>query len=417
MASTLEQWKFWYSQNHPEYTEEQVMAGAVSQVNAKNTVPTASQQNAGTKSASQKANDALLGLGTLEVTGKSVSQGGIPAVGVDASGNIIKPKQAFYTPGQEYDYLNGLPPKERESLQKQMFAAGLYPAGFKPNYGYISPSGEDYDVVKRLKIAGAQLGLGDVRDVLAKAQKDPNIKKLILPTSTSGTVQTTTLADAEATLNKYYLDMFNEKASKEEQGLYKGLLNKAEIKAKGRISSQQAEDILLQVASAKANKLIESAASGDIAAKQKIDSGQIGKTVRLIRNEYINNGLTVDDSTVYKKAVAAMRSDIAYDNVVQGIRLTAKNIWKPLAAGIDQGLTVLDQLDTYMTIKSNLTGVAKNLIKISDMTDVMDEKGNLRAPDQYKAIVYNSDAYKLGDPYKYKVLQDTTSVFKNFGIA
>jgi hypothetical protein len=51
------------------------------------------------------------------------------------------------------------------------------------------------------------------------------------------------------------------------------------------------------------------------------------------------------------------------------------------------------------------------------MTDVMDEKGNLRAPDQYKAIVYNSDAYKLGDPYKYKVLQDTTSVFKNFGIA
>jgi hypothetical protein len=415
MASTLEQWKFWYSQNHPDYTEEQINAGAATQVAAKNTVPTASQQNTGTKDASQKAKDALLGLGAVGTAGKSLSQGGIPAVGVDVNGNIIKPSTAIYTPGQEFDYFNNLPPKERQNIQKQMYDAKVYSNDFKPNYGYISP--EDYDAVKRLQLAGAQLGLGDIRDVLTRAQKDPNIKKLIVPTSTAGTVQTTNLADSTANLNKYYLDMFNERATKEEQTLYKSLLNKAEISAKGRVSSQQAEDILLQVASTKANKLIEAAASGDISAKAKIDSGQLGKTVRSIRNEYDHNGLTVDDATVYKKSVAAMRSDVAYDNVIQGIRLTAKNIWKPFAAGIDQGLTVLDQLDSYITIKSNLTGVPKSSIKVADMTDVIDEKGNLKAPDQYKTTVYNSDAYKLGDPHKYQVLQDTTSVFKNFGIA
>jgi hypothetical protein len=415
MASTLEQWKLWYSQNHPEYTPDQIETGAANQVAAKNTVPTAAQQNTGTKSASQKAQDALAGLGAVGTAGKSLSQGGIPAVGVDINGNIIKPKTAIYTPGQEFDYFNNLPPKERQKIQKQMYDAKVYANDYKPNYGYISP--EDYDAVKRVQLAGAQLGLGDIRDVLTKAQKDPNIKKLIVSQSTAGKIQTTTLADSTANLNKYYLDMFNEKASKEEQTLYKSLLNKAEISAKGRVSTQQAEDILLQVASTKANKLIEAAASGDVSAKAKIDSGQLGKTVRSIRNEYVNNGLTVDDSTVYKKSVAAMRSTVAYDNVVQGIRLTAKNIWKPFAAGIDQGLTVLDQLDSYITIKANLTGVPRSSIKVSDMTDVIDEKGNLRLPDQYKATVYNSDAYKLGDPYKYRVLQDTTSVFKNFGIA
>lgn len=414
MASTYEEWYAWYNTNHPEYSDELKRAQAQKQVSIKNTVPTGAQQmqGTGTSNVSQKALEAAQSAGTT-VKGKSVSQGGVPVVQIGADGKPIIPKNPIYVTGAEYDYFNGLPPEERTKIQKQMQALGLYGQS-SPSFGYINDA--DYAAVKKLMVAGAQIGLGDIRDVIAQAKKDKELKNYLVGNTGTGTVKTTDLATAEAKLNQYYLDMFNEKPSKEEVAAYKSALNSAERVAKGAISSAQAEEILLKIASSKVNKLATAATTGDAKAKSALDTGQLGKTVREIRNAYADNGIPVSDSIVYQKAGLAMRSATAYDNVMEDIKIAAKTQWVGFAEGIDKGRSVKTQLTPYMGLRATITGKPVDSYNVSDMTDVLNPDGTVKTFEQYKKDVYNSNEYRMSDNFKTRSLNDAQALIAGLGI-
>ena len=210
--------------------------------------------------------------------------------------------------------------------------------------------------------------------------------------------------------------MFNDKPSKADLKEYHSAINAAERASKGSIGAQQAEDIMLSVATKKANELITAAKLGDPKAQTKLEAGQLGRTVRAIRNAYADNGLPVDDKKIYAKAVKAARSDVAYDNVVQGIRLNAKTQWAPFADYIDQGQSVKDLVDPYITIRSQVTGIPKEQIKMSDMTDVVDADGNLKSVTKYKSEKYQSKEYLESVNFQQQKLNDIQVVLRNFGI-
>ena len=415
MASTYEQWLAWYNANQPGYSQELKEAQARKQVSIGNTVPTASQQAAGvgTSSVSAKAQAAAAGNSSTTVSGKSVQQGGIPVVGVDPiTGKPFKPATPIYVEGAEYDYLNALPPLERKKLQQEMYALGLY--GEKaPSYTFLDTP--DYAAVKKLQVAGAQIGKGDIRDVISQAKTDKALRSYLVGTS-GATVNTTDIATAEAKLNKYFLDMFNEKPTKEEVALYKNTLNSAERRAKGAIGATQAEEILLKIASDKMNKITSAAKAGDTKAIASLDSGQLGKTVREIRNAYSDNGVMIDDGTIYKKAAEAMRSPTAYDNVLEDIKLSAKTQWAGFSEGLDKGRSVKTQLSPYFSTKSKVTGIPIESLTVADMADAKNPDGTLKSLEEYNLALYNSDAYKKSKNYETRTLNDLQGFVSWLGI-
>ena len=373
-----------------------------------------------TSSKAAEAAAAHAGGGTPGSSKKSIASGGLAYVTL-ADGSVVPAASSqgvpLYAAGDEYAKLNQMSTKQRADIQREMYKLGLYGTSFTPVYGYISPTGEDYSALQKVLIGGAQVGLGDIDSIFARVKKDPAIKQLIVGNVGGKSPSVTDAATAAAKLNTYYMDMFNEKPSKAEVTAYTTQLNAAERASKGAIGAQQAEDILMGIASSKVNKTIAAATSGDVKAQAVLDAGQLGKTVRNIRNAYADNGLPIDDNTVYKKAVAAIRSNTAYDNVVQGINMSAKAVWGPqISTFLDQGQTVKDGLLSHISIKASALGVPASSIKISDMTDALKPDGTLKNPTEYKSTVFGSDAYKQSDNFANQKMNDTMAVLRNFGI-
>jgi len=375
------------------------------------------QSQTGTQTPGQISNKAFqIGQSAGKKAGKSVLQGAQPVIGLDAEGKPLSLENPLYPAGSEFILLNKLPPDARAKLQRDMYSLGLYPENYTPTFGMLSPT-EDATAVSKLMIVGEQKGLADVNDVIKLARTDKKVKDFLVSGGYAKTgPRLTDVATASANLNTYFLDMFNDKPSKAEAKEYQSLINNAERASKGSIGAQQAEDILLSVATKKANGLIAAAKLGDPKAQTQLEAGQLGRTVRAIRNAYADNGLPIDDKKVYSQAVKASRSNTAYDNVVQGIRLNAKTQWAPFAENIDLGYTVKDQLDPYITLRSKLTGVPKEQIKIEDMTDVIDENGKLKPTSKYKSEIYKSDSYLQSDNFQQQKLNDIQAVIRNFGI-
>ena len=379
------------------------------------------QSQTGTQAPGQISNKALMaGQTSSKKAIKGVLTGGQPVISDEVdpiTGKVIRNTNPLFPAGSQYTELSNLKPKDRAVLQREMYALNLYPKNYTPTFGFLGLGGEDAAAVTKLMIVGEQKGLADINDVIKLAKTDKNIKNLL---SGGGYAKTgprlTDAATAGANLNTYFLDMFNDKPSKAEAKEYKELINTAERGSKGSIGAQQAEDILLSVATKKANGLIAAAKLGDTKSQTQLEAGQLGRSIRALRNAYADNGLPVDDKRIYSQAVKASRSNVAYDNVIQGIRLNAKTIWAPLADNIDQGFTVKDQVDPYITIRSKVTGVPKEQIKISDMTDIIDENGKLKAPAKYQSEMYKTDAYLEGNNFQQQKLNDIQVVLRNFGI-
>lgn len=350
-------------------------------------------------------------------TAKSVLKGPLPVIGISSeTGKPLTQPLPLYKAGSQYTLLPGLPSDERAKLQRKMYNLNLYPKNYTPVFGMISPE-EDAVALTKLMIVGEQKNLADVNDVIELAKTDKNVKNFL---TTGGYTKTgpalTDAATAASNLNTYFLDMFNDKPSKADLKEYHSAINAAERASKGSIGAQQAEDIMLSVATKKANELITAAKLGDPKAQTKLEAGQLGRTVRAIRNAYADNGLPVDDKKIYAKAVKAARSDVAYDNVVQGIRLNAKTQWAPFADYIDQGQSVKDLVDPYITIRSQVTGIPKEQIKMSDMTDVVDADGKLKSVTKYKSEKYQSKEYLESVNFQQQKLNDIQVVLRNFGI-
>jgi hypothetical protein len=164
------------------------------------------------------------------------------------------------------------------------------------------------------------------------------------------------------------------------------------------------------------NKITTAAKAGDTKAIASLDSGQLGKTVREIRNAYSDNGVMIDDGTIYKKAAEAMRSPTAYDNVLEDIKLSAKTQWVGFSEGLDKGRSVKTQLSPYFSTKSKVTGIPIESLTVADMADAKNPDGTLKSLEEYNLALYNSDAYKKSKNYETRTLNDLQGFVSWLGI-
>lgn len=338
-------------------------------------------------------------------------------LGVDPkTGQTVKSTVSF-PQGSEQTYIKGLPPEQRAALQAKFIKLKLYPSGYTPAKGGVYFGQEDFDAIKKLQIIGAQLGMGDINDVIARAEKDPKIGSVLATGgyAKQGPVLTDTI-EAGATLTDTFLNLFNEKPTKEEVKAYQNLINARERSAKGAMSAQERQDILYSVANKRLASLTSGALTGDAGAAEALTEGQLGKRIREIRAAYEENGMSVSDKRLFSLAGKSLRSPEAYDNILEDIGQNVGLQWGQLGQNLKPGQTVRSRLQPYINIWSNLSGIAEDEIKTTDLQDVVKPDGTFLRPQEYKAVKYKSKEYLESDRYKQTVLDDTQAVLRNFGI-
>lgn len=368
-------------------------------------VAAAAGLSSGTPGTSSKGIIAGTSLGVDPTTGQ-------PIFNRDPLTGKIKP---FFSAGYEQTYIKGLTPPDREALQKEMFGLKLYPKGYVPSKILTT---EDFNAVAKLMSVGEQVGKGDINDVIKLAKKDVNIKKFLQTggyTSTAS-VNVTDTKEAASTLTNYFLDLFNDKPSKDEVKAYQTAINTRERQTKGAVSAQERNDIILSVANKRLNVLTTQAIAGDVTAKGVLDSGQLGKRVRELREAYADNGIPVSDKTLYKQVGQSLRSPEAYDNVLEEINQNTGLQWGQLAAGLKPGQTMRSKLQPYISLRAQIRGIPEDQIKVSDMADVMNPDGTFKKVGEFKMVEYGSKDYLQSDTYKQVVLNDTQAVLRNFGV-
>lgn len=355
-------------------------------------------------------------------TGKSnvitgVSLGVDPETGkqiypTDAQGNVI----SLYPTGSEQNLIKKLPPEKRIQLQKQLLAIGAYPEGYRPS-GDGLVTREDFDAISKLIAVGEQKGIGNIDAVIKLAKTDKAVSNYIRSGGyvKQGPVLTDT-REAGATLTDTFLNLFNEKPTKEEVKAYQNLLNARERTAKGGMSAQERQDILYSVANKRLASLTSGALTGDAAANEALTEGQLGKRIRDIKAAYEENGMAVSDKRLFSLAGKSLRSAEAYDNILEDINQNVGLQWGQLGQNLKPGQTVRSRLQPYINIWSSLSGIPEDEIKTTDLQDVVKPDGTFLRPQEYKMVKYKSKEYLNSDTYKQTVLNDTEAVLRNFGI-
>jgi hypothetical protein len=383
--------------------------------------PTPEKKTTSTLSPEAIAALAQLQAGNTPTSTKSNVITGV-VLGYDAQGNPIynlNPKTGkpapIYAAGYEQTYIKNLPPVKRQALQKQMFDLGLYPKGFTPSEILTQ---QDFDSLLKLVAVGEQKGIGDINAVISLAKTDKKVASFLKSGgfAATGTVSTTTTEAATATLNDYFLNLFNEKPSKDDIKLYQTTLNAREKKAKGALTQQEREDIILSVANKKISVVASKALGGDAVSKEALDTGQLGKRVREIRSYYDDNGIPVSERQVYNLAGKSLRGQDAYDNILEDITQSAALQWGQIGQGLKPGQSVRAKLQPYIAVRSAVTGIPEDQIKVADMQDVVNPDGTIKKPNEYKMTQYKTKDYLESDSYKNTVLNDTQAVLRNFGI-
>lgn len=361
---------------------------------------------------------AIAGFGKTGATSTKTNTGAYEGTvtGIDpVTGKPVKSAVSFPV-GSEQTAIKGIPAEDRIALQRKMLKLKLYPAGYTPALNGLY-SQEDFDAIKKLQIIGAQLGEGDINAVIARAEKDSKIASILATGgyTKQGPVLTDTV-EAASSLTNAFLDLFNEKPTKEEIKTYQNLINARERSAKGGMSAQERQDILYSVANKRLATLTQGALTGDAGATEALTEGQLGKRIRDLRAAYEENGMQVSDKRLFSLAGKSLRSPEAYDNILEDINQNVGLQWGQLGQNLKPGQTVRSRLQPYINIWSSLSGIPEDEIKTTDLQDVVNPDGTFKRPQEYKAIKYKSKEYLNSDQYKQTVFDDTQAVLRNFGI-
>lgn len=324
----------------------------------------------------------------------------------------------IYPAGYEQNYIKNLAPKERIALQKKMKALNLYPKNFSPlGDGTVTP--EDFNAIQKLVAIGEQKGLETLDKVISLARKDKKVLNYLQTggyAETAATVSYTSSSESKAVLTDRFLSLFNEKPTEAELTSFQNLLKSKEKAAKGGITSLEVNDIVLSVANKRISGAVTGALKGDVKGLDVLDSGLLGKRVREIRAAYYDNGIPVNERTIYSQAGASLRDQDAYDNVLEEINNNAVTQWGKLGLDLKPGQTVRRKLQPFITTRAQIRGISEDDIDLADMTDVLNPDGSVKSYKQFKLEEYGSNEYLASDNYKQTVLNDTQSVLRNFGI-
>ena len=206
-----------------------------------------------------------------------------------------------------------------------------------------------------------------------------------------------------AEISDKFQDTFDVKINKKIAKDYAKEVQSAQLKkgARGTLSAQEREDILLKYIQGGAEEFSKLSGEGPMDQPR----GVLGQYVQQLRQEYYDNGLPMDEKRIYNMAIQSLRSPQELQNNKQKIQQRAQIVFPPLKEYIARGESVRDVLSPYMRLKSTIWEKNDTDINPSDMYDVM-EGDKLRNINDYKMSLYKSPEYKKTQGYQEKTIGD-----------
>ena len=206
-----------------------------------------------------------------------------------------------------------------------------------------------------------------------------------------------------AEISDKFQDTFDVKINKKIAKDYAKEVQSAQLKkgAKGTLSAQEREDILLKYIQGGAEEFSKLSGEGPMDQPR----GVLGQYVQELRQEYYDNGLPMDEKRIYNMAIKSLRSPQELQNNKQKIQQRAQLVFPPLKEYIARGESVRDVLSPYMRLKSTIWEKDDKDINPSDMYDVM-EGDKLRPINDYKMLLYKSPEHKKTQAYQEKTIGD-----------
>lgn len=350
-----------------------------------------------------------------------MSGGNTTLSGLQKGSVIVGGGKADYIKGAGANYLANLQPSQRaQTLVRLGQIPGLYAKGQAPTADYIQrmisggnivPRPADFAALEQIA-AVAEWSGSTIDNTVVKLISQPALAQQFF-----GKITTTPKAVSDskalaAELNDKFLDIFESKAEPELAKAYAKEINK--IESSRGLGAQEKEDILLKYIQKKAQNQY-SVVLGTGMAPGASDKGSLGRRVRALRSAYDDNGIPINEKQIYNKAVQSLRSEEAYRNEIDGVTMQAGILMPAFKDLFARGKTGKDVLSPYISVKSQITGIPEDQIKISDLYEVGAGALPMSIPN-WKKSVYKSEDYRKSDNFKQRGLNDLKAMLSNFNI-
>lgn len=405
------------------------MAGPTSMPTPKPSAGTPSQDANVSAETLAAAGSAPYGSGTkVGLDGRPV--GSDIAVGVSqgyvGSGlqTTVVTKKTQYTATSAMETFAALGNQEKaDLLAKLAQIPGIYATGASPTQemivkmaqsGVIVPRKQDVDALTKVMTYSDRVGEDYVTSV-NKFYTNKGLAAQYFSVPSAGPSVTPSEA-LISELNTNFMDLFNTAPDKKIATAYAKEVQRLEAKQKGAISAQQREDIRLKYIQATAAERFKTVkGTADTKDDALLQEGAMGAVVQQIRAAYTNNGIPINDSEIYKKAIQATRSEQALQNVLNVTKQQAKALYPAFKDLIDQGAEVADLVSPYASVYSQIYGKPVNQLKPADFYEVAAGDKPI-SPAEYKKMLYAKPEFKDTDTYKNTKQNALTAIVRAFGI-
>jgi hypothetical protein len=343
-------------------------------------------------------------------------------VGSTLQSNVVT-KKTQYTSTSAMDAFAGLSNQEKANLLSKLAQIpGIYKPGSQPTPekliamgSAIVPRKEDIDALTEVMAYSDKVG-EDYQLSVDKFFVNKNLASSFFGTPGAKGPAITPTAALVSELNTQFMDIFNATPDKKIADSYAKEVQKLEAAQKGSISPQQREDIRLKyIQSTAATRFKTAMATPDTKDDALLQEGALGMVVKQIRSAYTNNGIPVNDSEVYKKAIQGVRSEQALANIINVTRQQAKALYPGFKDLIDQGVEVSDLVAPYASVYSQIYGKPTSQLKPADFYEVASGDKPL-SPAEYKKILYAKPEFKDTETYKNTKQNALTAIVRAFGI-
>lgn len=356
--------------------------------------------------------------------GSPITVGQVPAkyLGGELQPAVLIQKQTQYTDTSAMDTFAGLSNQGKANLLAKLAQIpGIYKPGTEPTAQSliamgtaIVPRKEDITALTKVMTYSDKVG----EDYELSVNKFYTNKALAASFfSVPGkTVAMTPSAALLSELNTQFMDIFNAAPDKKTAEAYAKEVQKLEVAQKGSISPQQREDIRLKyIQNAAATRYKTAMATPDTKDDALLQEGALGAVVQQLRATYRNNGIPVNDSEIYKKAIQGVRSEQALQNVMNVTRQQAKALYPAFKDLIDQGAEVADLVSPYASVYSQIYGKPVSQLKPADFYEVAAGDKPI-SPTDYKKMLYAKPEFKDTETYKNTKQGALTAIVRAFGI-
>jgi hypothetical protein len=182
------------------------------------------------------------------------------------------------------------------------------------------------------------------------------------------------------------------------------------------VSPQERQDILNKYLKSYASEQISLAQSGDKNALAALKRGNFGVTLTTMQKAYADNGLPVNQQSLFNVATEATLNPDKLQANLNLINLQAKTYFPALAEKIDKGYTVKQLLSPYIQTRANILEEDPDSIDIKNLQSVAKDPKNLMNLYDYEISLRQDPKWRFTKNAQDSISSVATGIAKMFGL-